>query len=430
MPTELLGHAGEWCGLVGHVWQHRDHVQLGTAAEGVGEGRGDLGRPQVLVLDVDESFGPLECLRVAPGDAALAAARERVVAPVAEVRVRAQQLHDVRAAGHRFRGRCLPRERIWRQVVAGQSVAEPSPGAPTQRRGIRPPFPEDRLHVVDGRPLDGGLHVVPGRVLTVGVGHRQRLGIPQVTCVVATRMAQVDPADEGDVALRSTDVANHHQLLVMGAGGPDPHVQQGLRPGRLQLLAGLPVGTAGEGELVPVRSPDQAPDVDATTIGCAQELDDGRVRVVGELLIRISAPVGEQDQVPRPGLLDPLPQLGEVGGAVHQRADVVSRRPRPVVGVDVVQHGLLVCPFALGQQPGGHQPIRLRLGSCGENGSGWPGHEITVGRAPRRPTTRTEVMVSDHGRGRCGASRPAAARIRLQGDCHRRRSAGVSMSRR
>ena len=107
-------------------------------------------------------------LRVAPGDAALAAARERVVAPVAEVRVRTQQLHEVRAAGHRLRGRCLPGQRIGRQVVAGQSVAEPSPGAPTQRRGIRPPFPEDRLHVVDGRPVDGGLHVVPGRVRTVG----------------------------------------------------------------------------------------------------------------------------------------------------------------------------------------------------------------------------------------------------------------------
>ena len=166
-------------------------------------------------------------------------------------------------------------------------------------------------------------------MLAVRLGHRQRLGVTQVPRIVASRVAQVDAADEGDVALGSTGVADHHELLVMGAAGPDPHVQQRLRAGRLQLLTGLPVRLAGEGELVPVRAPDQAPDVDATTIRRAEQLDHGRVRIVGQLLVRVTAPVGEQDQVAGPGLLDPFLQLGEVGGAVHQRADVISDSTTP-----------------------------------------------------------------------------------------------------
>ena len=156
-------------------------------------------------------------------------------------------------------------------------------------------------------------------------------------------MAQVDATDEGDVALGSSGVADHHELLVMGSGGPDPHVQQSLRAGGLQLLTGLPVRPAGERELVPVRAPDQASDIDTTTIRRAEQFDHGRRRILAQPLIGVTAPVGEQDQVAGPGLLDPFLQLGEVADAVHQRADVISPRPRLVARV---QSSSTVCSLA------------------------------------------------------------------------------------
>ena len=117
-------------------------------------------------------------------------------------------------------------------------------------------------------------------------------------------------------------------------------------PWRLQLLTGVPVLAPGEGELVPVRAPDQAAYVDAAAVGGAEQPDHGRPRIVGELLVGVAAPVGEHDQVTRPGLLDPFLQLGEVGRAVDQRAYVIAARPRLLAGMDVIQHGLRVGPFA------------------------------------------------------------------------------------
>jgi hypothetical protein len=63
--------------------------------------------PEVLVLHVDQVAGPGHRLGVAAGDAALTAPREGVVAPVAQVRVGAEQLDDVVPTVDRWRRRCL-----------------------------------------------------------------------------------------------------------------------------------------------------------------------------------------------------------------------------------------------------------------------------------------------------------------------------------
>ena len=340
--------------------QHGDHPQLGLGAQGVGERLGDLGRPQVLVLDVDESFGPLEGLGVAPRHTSLATAGEGVVAAVSKVRIGTQQLDHVRTAGHRSRRRRLRRQRVGPKVIAGQPVAQPTDRAPAQRRRIRPALAEHRLDVVDSRSGDGGLDVVPRRMFAVGCRHRLGLRVAEVPRVVPPRVAQVDAADEGDVALRVAGVPDDDELLVMRTAGADPHVEQRLRALGLQLLAGLPVLGAGEGQLVPVRAPDQSADVDSAPVGVAEQPDHGRLRIVGELLVRVAAPVGEQDQIARPRLFDALLELGEVGRTVDERPYVVADRPRLLTRMGVVEHRLRVGPLGLGQQPLGQRRRRLR----------------------------------------------------------------------
>ncbi len=153
MSTQLLRHARQPRGLVGQMRQHGDHPQLGLGAQGVGERLGDLGRPQVLVLDVDESFGPLECFGVAPRHTPLATAGERVVATVSKVRIGPQQLDQVRTAGHRWpaavlaaatdraEGHFRPSGRAAAGSGSGSAASDPSsaPGTPSRRRSTAGP---------------------------------------------------------------------------------------------------------------------------------------------------------------------------------------------------------------------------------------------------------------------------------------------------
>jgi hypothetical protein len=78
-----------------------DQVQAGVFAQGVGEQLGDLRRPQVLVLQVDQAARPPDRLAVAARDAAFAV-RGEVVDPVG-VGIGAQHLNGVRPAYRRVR---------------------------------------------------------------------------------------------------------------------------------------------------------------------------------------------------------------------------------------------------------------------------------------------------------------------------------------
>ena len=98
-------------------------------------------------------------------------------------------------------------------------------------------------------------------------------GSPRWSASSRRLWAQVDAADEGDVAGRVVAVPDHHELLVVRAAGADPHVEQHLGAALLQLLAEVAVLRGEEAGLVQVRAPDQAADVDPALVGAAEHLD-------------------------------------------------------------------------------------------------------------------------------------------------------------
>ena len=340
-------------GEVGDQRHHGHHPEIGVLAQRPGEDVADVVAPEVLVLDVDQSPGTFERLGVAAGDAALPAVGERVVAPEAQVGVGAQQLDDVGAAlDRRWRGRLL-RQRVRGQVHPGQPVLGPAQRAAAERRRVLPPFPEHGLDVDDGRPADRSLDVVPRRVVAVLLGQDLGLRVAVVLGVVAPGVAQVDPADVGDVPGLVVTVADDEHLLVVGAAEPDPHVEQRLRAALLEPLAEAAVLLGGEAQGLLVRAPDQAADVDAALVGATEHRGDLAARLADQLLVGVALPVGEEDQVALTGRLEPFVELGVVRRPVDERPDQVALRPRLLAGVVVVEPRARVAALARGQQPVG-----------------------------------------------------------------------------
>src|SRR5438045_2867126 len=107
-------------------------------------------------------------------------------------------------------------------------------------------------------------------------------------------------------------------------------------------------------------TPDQPPDQDTARGGLAQHLRHLAARAV-EPLVRVAAPVGEQDQVAPPGPPDRLVQLGKVGIAVDQRPYLVALAEGRTVGVPPIDAGVRVAALLRGEQP-----------RTGGNGSGYP----------------------------------------------------------
>ena len=224
--------------------------------------------------------------------------------------------------------------------------------AAAQRGRVLPALPEDRLDVVHRRPADRGLDVVPGRGGAVLVGHGvQRLRVAAVRRVVAARVAQVDAADVGDVPARVVAVPDHHQLLVVGAAGAHPHVEDHLGPAPLQGPAELGVLPGGEADRAVVRAPHEPAHVDPPLVGAAQHLDDLAAGLAGQPLVGVALPVGEEHQVAGTRRLEPLVELGEVGRSVDQGPDAVALRPGPVARVLGVEAGGRVAPLGLGEEP-------------------------------------------------------------------------------
>ena len=110
-----------------------DEVEPGLAAQRGGEDPRDVGRPQVLVLDVHEAPGPPQRLGVPAGGAALAVRRERVPGPA--LRVGAQEL-DRAGAGH---GRVRRRRRERARAPGPPGAARPAPPATAAARARRGP---------------------------------------------------------------------------------------------------------------------------------------------------------------------------------------------------------------------------------------------------------------------------------------------------
>ena len=140
-----------------------------------------------------------------------------------------------------------------------------------QRVGVLPSFPEHGLRVTDRGSADRHLDVVPGGPRAVRRGHRESLWIAAVLDVVASAVAQVDAADEGDVVLGPVAVPKHHQLLVVRAEAADAHVEEALATGLVDRLAELAVLLGAKAEAAEVRAPQQPADVGASPRGCRED---------------------------------------------------------------------------------------------------------------------------------------------------------------
>ncbi len=301
----------------------RHQVQVRVLVQRLREQLGHLGRPEVLVLQVDQPPGPAYRLGVAAGHGALAVRGERVAGP--HRRVGAQHLHVVRPAGRRVGG--LLGQRVRAQVGAAQPVPQVGHRVlRVQRHRVGPPLPERRVERADHRPAHRELHVVPGRCGAVPGGHADRLRVAGVGGVVAAAVAQVDAAGERDVAARVAGPAQHHELLVVRAAAPDPLVEQHLAAGRADRLAEVAVLRLAVGQRVEVGTPDQALDDHAALGGPGEQLRHGRA-VRAHPLVRVAAPVGEEQVVARRQRLHLADQAVEVRGTVNQRLGEVSIGP-------------------------------------------------------------------------------------------------------
>ncbi len=226
---------------------------------------------------------------------------------------------------------------------------------------------------------------MPRRAAAVPPGERLGLVVTPVGGVVAATVGEVDATDERDVPARVLLVAHDHELLVVAAQGPDPLVEQHLAPGVVDRLGQVPVLLGREAEVVEVGPPHESLHQHTPASRGRQRLHDGGP-VVGELLVRVAPPVGDDDQVAGSGARDRLGQCGEVGPPVHERAHAVALGPRPDAGP-------VVAPLLGGEEP------RLR----GVPG-GWSGQ--ATHRSPSCPRRSTaQSFPRGHRRARRGAHR-------------------------
>ena len=215
-------------------------------------------------------------------------------------------------------------------------------------RRVLPPLAEGRLDVVHRRPLHRDLHVVPRRSATEDLRHDDPLVVAPVVGVVTTAVAQVDPADVGDVAARVVAVPQDDELLVVRPTRAHPHVTQALPAGLVDLDAEQARLLGVEPEPVPVRAPEQAADVGPAAGGRREGRGD-RVAVVGHQLVGVAPPVDEVEEVALAEGADPVVELGHVRRPVDDGPDVVPHAPRGAVRVVVVDVGVGVLPL-LGEQ--------------------------------------------------------------------------------
>ena len=189
---------------------------------------------------------------------------------------------------------------------------------------------------------------MPRWVRAVLLRERVGLRVAFVRGVVPPVVGQVDPADEGHVASEVVTVSDHHELLVVGAAGAHAHVEQHLGAPFLQLFAEVTVLGGEEAGLVKMGTPDQSADVRASLVRTGQHLDHLAAGLPDELLVGVALPVGEEDQVARPGRLQRVVQGAEVRRSMDQWTYEVAFRPAPIA-VLVVQPGPRILTFCPGQ---------------------------------------------------------------------------------
>ncbi|WP_211253476.1 hypothetical protein [Knoellia subterranea] len=130
-----------------------------------------------------------------------------------------------------------------------------------ERGRVVPALGERLENVGHGRSADLGHRVVPGRGRTVALVERRCLRIAVVVGVVASAVAEVDAAHEGDVVLWPALEADDDELLVVRPGAAHPLVEKGFAAGLVDDLTELVVLLAVEP--AGVRAPQKGADLDA-----------------------------------------------------------------------------------------------------------------------------------------------------------------------
>ena len=159
-----------------------------------------------------------------------------------------------------------------------------------ERGGVVPTLAESVRDVADGRSPELNLNVVPGRSVTVPGVEIDRLRVAFVTGVVPAAVAQVDPADEGDVVVGPRRATDDDELLMMASTTPDALVEKNLAARFVDLADELGVLLLAEMRLSWVRAPQETAHVDAATREVGEHVPHRGARA-GETLIRVALPV-------------------------------------------------------------------------------------------------------------------------------------------
>jgi hypothetical protein len=290
--------------------------------------------------------------------APLTSRSERIAATA--IRVRPQHLNGVGSARLGV-GRHRRQYARLAMRVSQQVVSDPERIA-AERPCVVPAFAEGEFQVPDGRPLDRQLSVMPWRSVPVHGRHRLALAVAVMVGVVAPAVAEVDPANEGNVALRAHRVADDDELLMMRPAKSYALVEEDLGSGFVALLSEMPVLFGAEAEPIQVGPPEQSLDDDTAARRGREDGADRRIGIVAQQLVGIAAPVGEVDPVTGAKASNRFQEPAVVGGSVHERFDLVARAPGETVRSPAVELGEIVAALGGREKPTLERRGRLFLG--------------------------------------------------------------------
>ena len=134
-------------------------------------------------------------------------------------------------------------------------------------------------------------------------------------------------------------VAQDHELLMVRPPCPDPHVEQALAAGGIDLLTQVSVLRGGECQAVPVGAPKETTNIDVASGRVREHPSDFAIRGAGEAFVGVPAPVDEHEQVTITHLRYPVVQLREIRRAMDERTHQVALGPRHATVMTRVQSG-------------------------------------------------------------------------------------------
>ncbi len=169
-------------------------------------------------------------------------------------------------------------------------------------------------------------------------------GSPWCDVVVSPRVAQIDATGEGDVALGCSRMPDHDQLLMVRSADPDTLIQQHFTTRPLDRLTEMLVLLLAVGELVQMRTPHQTLYGDAPFCCAAEQLADTRP-VFPHLLVRIAAPVREEEVVACAQRLDLVDEVVEVRRTVNQGLCPIALTPGRQARCRVAAFGIVEEPL-------------------------------------------------------------------------------------